>query len=206
MHTLLLMLLLGARGALLPAGTPAPSIDARGSDGRSVGQDFEGTITIVDFFATWCPHCREALPDYDCLKAAFGDRVRLVIVDVEEDPGTVRAFFSRRGLPAGAELAFDRLGATARAWRVSGFPTVYLLDRRGVVRDSWSGWGNDSLRYLSEMIPYLENEETRRQASGGPRGKRGQRGARGRPEADRSKRVLSDEDERARALGVEVLH
>jgi thiol-disulfide isomerase/thioredoxin len=195
-HTLLLMFLLGARGALLPAGTPAPFL---------AGQDFEGTVTIVDFFATWCPHCREALPDYDRLKDAFGERVRLVIIDVEEDPAAVRAFFARRRLPAGAELMFDRTGATARAWRVTGFPTVYLLDKRGVVRAAWSGWGGDSLRYLSEMIPYLENED-RRQASDGPRGKRGQRGARGRPDAVRSKPVLSDEDERARALGVEVLH
>src|SRR5882672_3220490 len=116
MRVFLLMLLLGARGgALLPKGTPAPPIDARGADGRPVGQDFEGTITIVDFFATWCPDCRHALPDYDRLKADFGDRVRLVIVDVDEDPATVRAFFARGRLPAGAELALDRSGATARA-------------------------------------------------------------------------------------------
>ncbi len=198
MRALLLMLLLAARGALLPAGTPAPSIDARGVDGRPWGQDFDGTITIVDFFATWCPHCREALPDYQRLKAAFGDRFRLVIVDVEEDPATVRAFFARRRLPEGAELVLDRTGATAHAWRVTGYPTVYLLDKHGVIRESWSGWGDDSYRYLSEMIPFLENEDARKQ-----RGARA--GKRGRVAADRGKRAAS-EDERARAMGVEILH
>jgi thiol-disulfide isomerase/thioredoxin len=200
-HAILLMLLL-AKGALLPTGLYAPPIEARGSDGRPVGQDFEGTITIVDFFATWCPRCREALPDYQRLKVTFGDRVRLVIVDVEEDPATVRAFFARRSLPQGAELALDRSGATARAWRVTGYPTMYLLDRRGVVRHASSGWGGDSLRHLSEVIPFLENEEARRQAqAGAPRGKRGRR-----PVADRAKSALADPDERARAMGVEILH
>ena len=162
------------------------------------GQDFEGTITDRRLLRDVVPHCRQALPDYDRLKADFGDRVRLVIVDVDEDPATVRAFFARGRLPAGAELALDRSGATARAWGVTGYPTVYLLDRRGIVRDSWSGWGEDSRRYLSEMIPFLENEETRQRSARG--------GKRGRPVADRSKRALSPEDERARALGVEVLH
>ena len=199
MHAFLLMLLLGARGVLLPTGTPAPAIEARGSDGRPVGEDFEGTVTIVDFFATWSPSGREALPDYQRLKTAFGDRVRLVIVDVKEDPATVRAFFARR-LPEGAELAVDRSGATARAWRVTAYPTVYLLDRHGVVRDSWSGWGDDTYAYLADMIPTLEKEDAR------PRTARG--GKRGRPAADRpnAKRTVSSEDERARAMGVEILH
>lgn len=200
MRPLLLMLLLAGRGALLPEGTQAPSIEARGSDGRPVGGDLAGTITIVDFFATWCPHCREAVADYHRLKATFGDRVRLIIVDVGEEPAAVRAFFARGRLPPGAELALDRSGTTARAWHVTGYPTVYLLDRKGVVRDSWSGWGDDSLRYLTEMIPYLENEDTRVQARG--RGKKGRA-----PAGERSKsRALSSEDERARAMGVEILH
>jgi thiol-disulfide isomerase/thioredoxin len=195
MHIFLLMMLLGARGALLPAGSPAPAIEARGSDGHPVGEDFEGTVTIVDFFATWCPTCREALPDYQRLKETFGSRVRLVIVDVKEEPAIVRAFFARR-LPDGAELAVDRTGATARAWRVTAYPTVYVLDRHGVVRDSWSGWGDDTYEYLTQLIPALENEDAR-QRSG--------RGKRGRRPSEPAKRASMTDDERARSMGVEIL-
>jgi thiol-disulfide isomerase/thioredoxin len=191
-----LLLMTLARGALLPSGSPAPAIEARGSDGHPVGGDFEGTITIVDFFATWCPSCREALPDYQRLKAAFGNRVRLVIVDVKEEPALVRAFFARR-LPEGAELAIDRTGATARAWRVTSYPTVFLLDRHGVIRDSWSGWGDDTYDYLAQMIPFLENEDARQRSA--------RTGKRGRRAAERAKPASMTDDERARALGVEIL-
>jgi hypothetical protein len=183
-HALVLMLVLGARGALLAAGTPAPSIEARGAAGHAVGQDFDGGVTFVGFFATSNPRCAEVLLDYHRLKVELGERVRIVLVDVEEEPATVRAFFARHRLPLGAELALDRSGATARAWRVTTLPAGYLVDRHGVVRDAWSGWGDDSLRYVSEMIPFLENEDARRQAAA----------------------AAPDGDERARALGVEILH
>lgn len=192
----LLALLLA--GELLPVGTPAPAIEARGADGHAWGQDFEGRITIVDFFATWCPHCRRSIADYERLVAKLndkaGDRVRLVIVDVEEEPALVRAFFARRKLP-GAEIVIDRSGATRRAWRVTGFPSMYVVDRKGVIRDAESGWGDDTYRFLSEMIPFLENEDAPRE-----------KGSRRRPRSERSKtRALSPDDERARQLGVEVL-
>jgi thiol-disulfide isomerase/thioredoxin len=198
MYALLLALLL-ARAPELPAGTPAPPIEARGADGHPWGQDFEGRITIVDFFATWCPHCRRSLADYDRLLATFGQRVRVVIVDVEEEPAVVRRFFARRRLAPGAELTFDRSGATSRAWRVHGFPTAFVVDRRGVIRESWSGWDDDSYRYLSELIPYLENEEVRAET----RVRRGEK-RRGRAPASSAKRAETA-DERARELGVEIV-
>src|SRR5262245_4579429 len=103
MPLLVLMVLLAGGGALLPEGTAAPSIEALGTDGHPVGQDFAGSITIVHFLATRCPSCREALADCGRLKADFGDRVRLIVVDVGEDPAVVRAFFARGRLPPGAE-------------------------------------------------------------------------------------------------------
>jgi thiol-disulfide isomerase/thioredoxin len=193
-HFLLLALLFARHGDLLPEGTPAPPIEARAQDGRPWGQDFEGRITLVDFFATWCPHCRRSLADHDRVMETFGDRVRLVIVDVDEEPDVVRGFFARRKPPAGAEIVLDRSKATSRAWRVTGFPTLYVLDRSGVVRSAWSGWGDDGFRYLSKLITSLENERPGRSRS------------RSRLRAPQNASLSSADDAHARALGVEVLH
>jgi thiol-disulfide isomerase/thioredoxin len=201
MNVVLLLLLLARSGELLPEGARAPAIDARGADGRAWGQDFEGRITLVDFFATWCPHCRRSLADHDRLMELFGDRVRLVIIDVDEEPALVRAFFARHKPPPGAEIVLDRSKATSRAWRVTGFPTMYVVDRSGVVRSGWSGWGEDSLAYLSELIPSLENERP------GPSDRTGGRARKRLRGAPRNAAVSSiSDDARARAMGVEVLH
>jgi thiol-disulfide isomerase/thioredoxin len=191
-HVFLLLMLFARHGELLAEGVPAPRIEARGRDGRAFGGDFEGRITLVDFFATWCPHCRDSLAGHDRIMAAFGDRVRLLIIDVDEEPALVHAFFARRRLPPGAELLFDRSKLTSRAWKVTGFPTLYVLDRAGVVRFATSGYDDDDVRRLAKLIPSLENE-----ASGGRSRKRA-RGAAVPASA-------SADDARARAMGVEVL-
>jgi thiol-disulfide isomerase/thioredoxin len=194
LKVILLAMLFARHGALLPEGTPAPRIEALGHDGRAFGGDFEGRITLVDFFATWCPHCRDSLAGHDRLMAAFGDRVRLLIIDVDEEPALVRAFFARRRLPAGAELFFDRSSVTSRAWRVTGFPTLYVLDRSGVVRSASAGYDTSDVGYLSRLITRLENERPGGRATGRGRG------------APRNVAASSAEDARARAMGVEVLH
>ena len=64
-----------------------------------------GEITIVEFFATWCPRCRQSLPDHCALAAAR--QVRLIIVDVDEDPALVQAFFAREPPPPDAGVLVD---------------------------------------------------------------------------------------------------
>jgi thiol-disulfide isomerase/thioredoxin len=175
---------------LLKDGTPAPPIQAW--PGR-----FDGHITIVDFSATWCPHCRDALADEQRLMAAFGDRVQLVIVDVGEDPQIVRAFFSQVRVPAGAALLVDPASETAKAWRVSAYPTMYLVDRAGLIRDEWSGWGHAMGKYLADMVVYLEGKSGRDAKLPGKR----------RVTADRARSAARRaEDARARSMGVEILH
>jgi thiol-disulfide isomerase/thioredoxin len=188
----LALALLARHGDYLAEGTPAPRIEARGHDGRAFGEDFEGRITIVDFFATWCPHCRQSLAGHDRLMRAFGDRVRLLVIDVEEDPALVRAFFGRRQLPAGAELLLDPAGFTSRAWRVTGFPTLYVVDRAGVLRWATSGYDDSDITHLSKLIPKLEKERP------------GARVARKRGRGGDAAEAAAD-DAHARALGVEVL-
>src|SRR4249920_438187 len=93
---------------LIPAGKPAPALEGQTLEGTPWAATLTGEITIVEFFATWCPQCRRSLPEHHALAAAR--QVRLIIVDVDEDPALVHQFFNRNPPPPGAGVLVDRAG------------------------------------------------------------------------------------------------
>jgi cytochrome c biogenesis protein CcmG/thiol:disulfide interchange protein DsbE len=200
----LVSLAIMAGGLLIPAGRTTPPLQAFTLEGEAWNERLTGQVTIVEFFATWCPHCRRSLAGYQWLQQTR--RVRMIIVDVEEEPALVAAFFTEHPPPSGAGVLVDPSKHASRRWGVTGYPTTYLLDAAGVVRRSFSGWDDDSAAELAELIDDLRRPPP-------PPGARATVGSKSpsRPARRRGGKKNSSparpptHDERARQLGVEVL-
>jgi len=207
----LLVWLVAGSALLIPAGKPAPTLEARTLEDRAWSETLTGQVTIVEFFATWCPHCRRSLGDQ--YKVAGARQVRIIIVDVDEDPALVHEFFARNPPPGNAGVLVDQAGRARANWGVTGFPAVFVVDEAGIIRKRFSGWGDDSAQELVEQIDWLQGGERRAAAAAAAKqtaaaaakqtavGRRRRGKAPPPPPRDRT----VSPDEHARQLGVEVL-
>ncbi len=113
---------------------PAPALalsDARGK-AQSLGQ---GRVTLVNFWATWCPPCVQEIPSMNRLAAAYDAKdFGIVSVNFKEDPEHVLAFLKRVNVDF--PVLLDRDGLASARWKVFAFPSTFLLDRRGNMRYS----------------------------------------------------------------------
>jgi peroxiredoxin len=113
---------------LLPVGSQAPDFNATTVDGSSVSLGDTGgkDATMLIFFATWCLHCNKEAPIISELADSHQDlRVIMVGIDGQDNPDKVRAFVEKYGIegPAVYDPSLDS------PYKVSGYPTVYVLDK-----------------------------------------------------------------------------
>jgi thiol-disulfide isomerase/thioredoxin len=140
---------------------PAPAlalVDAKGV--RHDLADHRGRVTLVNFWATWCPPCVHEIPSMNRLAATYDARdFAIVSVNFKEDPDHVRAFMAK--VAVDFPVLLDADGATSARWGVFAFPSTFILDRQGRVRYSVNTaieWDGAEVR---AVIDRLRGEEGR---------------------------------------------
>jgi thiol-disulfide isomerase/thioredoxin len=113
---------------LLRDPVPVPPFMARDLDGRSVSpEQWRGKVTLVNFWATWCPPCRAEIPELVALQDRYRDQLQ--IIGVSEDGGSVE---SVRQFAAEHKINYALVMATPELRKafpgVMGLPTTFLLD------------------------------------------------------------------------------
>ncbi len=116
--------------------------------GKTVAMDdFNGRETILFFFTTWCPYCRDKFPLLAREYANYQrEGIDLWVVDVAESPAKVSSFLSKQEAPF--DVLLDKTGSVAQAYQVVGVPTFVLINKEGrIVYD-----GNDMPQdYLARL-------------------------------------------------------
>jgi thiol-disulfide isomerase/thioredoxin len=99
-------------------------------DGSRTLSSYEGKLVLLNFWATWCPPCKEEMPSMQTLYEELGrDDFEIVAVNLQEDPETVQSFIDEHGF--NFPVLLDRSGQTARQYAVRGIPTSYIVDQQG---------------------------------------------------------------------------
>jgi thiol-disulfide isomerase/thioredoxin len=116
-------------------GSMGPSAKLHTLDGKEadLGHYVGKTPVLIEFWATWCPNCKELEPAMIAAAKKYGDKVKFVFVavSVNESPEKVKAFLEKHALPG--DQYFDTKGNATGAYDVPATSYVVLLDKSGKV-------------------------------------------------------------------------
>lgn len=136
----LVLFLLAACSVCATQGKRAPDLKFAGLDGSKhrIGE-LRGTITVVNFWATWCGPCREELPMLSRLTQQYaGKKVRFIAISTDDDAGSKKQRAKIDRFLAEQKFAIDVwLGADVDALGRCGLgnilPGTMILDESGQV-------------------------------------------------------------------------
>lgn len=139
--------------SLAKVGSIAPGFTLQDINGKKVSlSDYRDKVVLVEFWATWCPPCRESTPELIAVHNNLKDKgfaILALSVDQGKDAKIVVSEFVKEYSIPYIVLLSDR--DTAMKYGISGIPSSFLIDKTGRIVDKHGG-------FMHGMSAILENE------------------------------------------------
>ncbi len=139
-------------------GNMAPDFTLTDMQGQQVSlSQLRGKVVLLNFWATWCPPCREEMPSMEQLHREFGSKGLVILaVNVEKNGRQVVEQFLQR-TPYSFPILIDDKNVAQNTYGVFRFPESFLIDRNGVITEKIIG-GRDWLsRSMVDRIKFMLN-------------------------------------------------
>jgi peroxiredoxin len=138
---ILMVLAVGLSAVCTPASrsqdetTPAPDFSLKDIRGQAVAlADFKGKVLVLNFWATWCPPCREEIPDFiETYKSLKGQGLEIVGLSVDRlTPDKLRSWTDEAGINYPVALATPQI---VEAYQPGDYiPSTIIIDGKGRIR------------------------------------------------------------------------
>jgi len=118
-------------------GKMAPRFTLKDLAEKPVAVGSVGKVTVLNFWATWCPPCREEMPQLQKFAQALPPDVVFYAVNIQESAAKAGAFLEQNHYSMPVLLDSD--GAVASTFRINAVPTTVIVDKTGKIRFRKSG-------------------------------------------------------------------
>lgn len=134
----------------LQVGNQAPDFTLPTIEGNMVSlSSFKGKKVILNFWATWCPPCRDEIPHMVKLYEKYKDDDYVIVAvnmtSTESDIDVVKTFVNDHDMTF--PILLDEKGELVALYEMIGYPTSFFLDTDGVIRYRITGALDEELLY-----------------------------------------------------------
>lgn len=126
---LVLVVVLAVPGFAADSG-PAPDFTLKGIDGKDLAlSSLKGKVVIIDFWATWCPPCREEIPGFIEMYKKYKDQgLEIIGISVDKDENKLKKFIADNGVNYPI-VSFTK-DVTEAYGGIQSIPTTFILDHQ----------------------------------------------------------------------------
>jgi thiol-disulfide isomerase/thioredoxin len=118
--------------------------------------EFKGQVVIIDFWATWCPPCRNSIPAFIRLYNKYHERGFTILgIGLDNDDQALRDFSKQMNIPYPVLIGDNEI---AKAYQVSGIPKTIFLDKKGSIRKTQVGFAPELEAQFDQLVDSLLNE------------------------------------------------
>jgi len=142
--------------AIVGKGNPAPLFSLATVNGPKIDlAAMRGQVVVIDFFASWCAPCREAIPSLNDLQQRYGGKGMQVIglsADDDDAQRAVKEFSVANRISYPVAMAPEELRDD---YGLRSIPVLYVIDKKGTIAEIFRGLGSDSKKRMEELIRKL---------------------------------------------------
>src|SRR5262245_13556979 len=129
---------------------PLATFTAQTVDGQTLSSSsLRGKVTLINFWATWCPPCKAEIPDLIALQNKYRDQLQIIGISEDETPDVVRRFMAEHKINYPVVMATPDIQRALPG--VGSLPTTFMLDREGRI----------AAKHIGLLRPNVTELETR---------------------------------------------
>jgi peroxiredoxin len=133
---------------------PAPELSLYDLNGQVVSlSDFHGDVVLLNNWATWCPPCREEMPEIQAFYQKYQEQgFQVVAIEAGDPENEVRDFVEKANLDF--VILLDPENKSLNTFQQNTLPNSFVIDRNGQLRLAWIGAINFATleRYITPLI------------------------------------------------------
>lgn len=142
------------------AGLEAPALSLDDTAGKRLNEnDLKGTVSFINFWASWCKPCRDEMPSIQALYNQFRDdkRVRFIMVLYKDDVEKAMKYLKENNFDL--PVFIDINAKTASNYGITGVPETYLVGKKGIISQKIIGPADWSSNKAIAAVTGLINEQ-----------------------------------------------